>query len=62
MGHFMKLKIELELEFDETLWYDDTESKDWFFNDVLRNVGLFSLDEFDLVGDTWAVTNVEILD
>ena len=56
----MKLKVIVELE-DESLWYDDEDSLEWFKSEVLNPETLVLVDRGDVGDDVGKVISVEII-
>ena len=55
----MKIKIEAELNFDETIFYNSEEEKNWFYNIILKDeLILHSNDIGDTIGKI-KITNIK---
>lgn len=48
----MKLKMAIEVDVDAELWFNDAESKDWFFTEIIGGeICLHSNDESETIGE-----------
>lgn len=54
----MLIRMTIEFEVDDT-WYDDEKGKNWFFNEVLADLSLFSKEVGDMVAEKITVRKVE---